>query len=216
MAGVLVGWLTSGVEADRTPLRWVAVLLLPAALLSLSGRTFLRNAMWSSPVLIWSEAVAHAPAHWMPRTVLGESLHDAGRHEEAAAAHRIALAENPEEESIYLKLGFCLAELGRFDEASATFEQLRARHPQSPTALTGLGIVAMMSGRTDEARARFKEVIALDERNVPARQWLATLEEQVGGNPAEVLRLCEEIHRLAPGGLGNEECVRRIQAQRGR
>jgi Flp pilus assembly protein TadD len=82
--------LVSGVKAESTPLRWVAVLLLPTALLSLSGRTLLRNAMWSTPVLLWSEAVARAPNHWMPRTVLGESLHDAGRHEEAVAAHRVA------------------------------------------------------------------------------------------------------------------------------
>jgi Flp pilus assembly protein TadD len=216
IAGVLFGWLMSRAGTEGTPLRWVAVLLLPAALLSLSGRTLLRNAMWGSPILIWSEAVARAPDHWLPRTVLGESLHDAGRHEEAVAAHRIALARNPEEESIYLKLGFCLVELGRFGEATATFEQLRARHPQSRTALTGLGIVAMMSGRTDEARARFKEAIALDEREVPARQWLATLEEQIAGNPTEALRLCEEVQRIAPAGLGNEECVRRNRARLGR
>jgi protein O-mannosyl-transferase len=212
--GTFFGWIVSGTGVHG-PLRWVALLLLPTALLSLSGRTLLRNAIWSSPVLLWGEAVDRAPAHWMPRTVLGESLHDAGRHEEAVTAHRLALAANSEEESIYLKLGFCLAELGRFDEAKATFNQLRARHPQSRTALTGLGIVAMMSHHPDQARERFHDAIALDAREIPARQWLAALEENAGRS-GEALRLCEEIQRLAPVSLGNQECVRRNRAKLGR
>jgi protein O-mannosyl-transferase len=214
--GTFVGWLVSGAGAYGTPLRWVAVLLLSTALLSLSGRTLLRNAMWSSPVLLWGEAADRAPTHWMPRTVLGESLHDAGRHEEAVAAHRVALAANLKEESIYLKLGFCLTELHRFDEAKATFEQLRTSNPQSRTALTGLGIVAMMSGHPLDARARFQEAIALDVRDIPARQWLAILEEQIADNPAEALRLCEEIQRLSSGNGGSQDCVRRNRAKLGR
>jgi Flp pilus assembly protein TadD len=215
MAGAFFGWLAASSDAQGTPVRWVAMLLLPAALLPLSGRTLLRNAIWSSPVMLWSEAAAYAPDHWMPRTVLGEALHDAGRHEEAIAAHRQALAANPDEESIYLKLGYCLAELNRFDEANATFETLRARHPESKTALNGLGIVAMMSGKPDEARSRFHEAMALDASDVTARQWLAVLEEG-SGNPAEALKLCEEIQRLAPVSLGNEECVRRNREKLGR
>jgi hypothetical protein len=49
MRGALFGWLAATTVAEGTPVRWAAVLLLPAALLSLSGRTLLRNAMWSSP-----------------------------------------------------------------------------------------------------------------------------------------------------------------------
>jgi Flp pilus assembly protein TadD len=115
-----------------------------------------------------------------------------------------------------LKLGFCLAELDRFDEAKATFEQLRVRHPQSRTALTGLGIVAMMSDHPVDARARFQEAIALDARDIPARQWLAILDEQIAGNPAEALRLCEEIQRLVPASVGVEECIRRNRTRLGR
>ncbi len=210
--GAGFGWLVSSARVQGTLLRWVVVLLFPAALLSLSGRTLLRNAMWSSPVLLWGEAVDRAPYHWMPRTVLGESLHDAGDHTAAAVQHRLALAANPDEESIYLKLGFCLAELGRFDEANATFKQLRAKHPESRTALTGLGIVAMLSDHPDEARAHFHHAIALDAREIPARQWLAVLEEQTG-NIGEALRLCEEIQRMQPGGLGTDECVGRNRAR---
>jgi Flp pilus assembly protein TadD len=216
MTGAFIGWLASRPLEQGASLRWVAAMLLAPALLSLSGRTLLRNAIWASPVTLWSEAVERAPDHWLPRTVLGESLHAAGRHEEAVAAHRAALAKRPGDETIYMKLGLCLAELGRFDKAAATFEELRTIKPESATAFAGLGIVAMMSGHPDEARSRFHEAIDRDSRDVMARQWLASLEENIAGNAAEALRLCEEIERLEPGGLGNAECIRRNRARLGR
>lgn len=207
--GALMGALVASADSGGLRWRWwVATTLLIAMVLSLSGRTLLRNAMWSSGVTIWSEAVQRAPGHWLPQTVLGEALHDAGRHEDAIAAHRAALDLNPDEDTIYLKLGFCLAELGRTREARAIFERLRARHPQSPTVSLGLGIVAMMSGQPDEGRARFQEALSRDADNLVALQWWARLEEQAG-HPAEALRLCQEVQRLDPWLPGNRDCLAR-------
>jgi hypothetical protein len=45
-----------------------------------------------------------------------------------------------------------------------------------------------------------------------AAQRLASLEEVLGHHPAEALRLCEEIQRIAPGTRGNEDCIRRNHA----
>jgi Flp pilus assembly protein TadD len=97
------------------------------ALLSLSGRTFLRNTVWASPVSLWREAADLAPDSWLPRTVLGEALDVAGQREAAVAAFNTALRLRPDEDYIYMKLGTCLAALGRVEEANATFETLRRR-----------------------------------------------------------------------------------------
>jgi hypothetical protein len=42
---------------------------------------------------------------------------------------------------------------------------------------------------------------------VPMRQVLASLAENT--DPAEALRWCEEIKRIAPQTPGNEECIQR-------
>jgi Flp pilus assembly protein TadD len=192
---------------------WVGVALLVAVLLPLSGRTLLRNAVWASAVTVWSEAAELAPQHPAPRTVLAESLQIAGRRDEAIEAYQIALQLDPLEDSTYLKLGMCLAEAGRFEEAAEVFEALRQVSPDSPFVSTGLGIVAMLAGETSDAREQFRLTIERHPRDTMARQWLAVLEEEVAANPAEALRLCEEVRQIAPGKLSDDECVRRNQAR---
>jgi len=85
--------------------------------------------------------------------------------------------------------------------------------PKSVEAPTGLAVVAMMSGQPVRARQHFLDAIALDPRNIPARRSLAALEETTLSNPAEALRLCEEIAHLAPGTPGNDDCLRRNRPQ---
>ena len=52
-----------------------------------------------------------------------------------------------------------------------------------------------------------------DAGNVPARQSLAMIAERDSANPAEALRLCEEIYQLAPRTPGNDDCIRRNRAR---
>ena len=212
-AGSLVGSLLERVTRVSPLTRALAGTVLAVGLLSLGARTVFRNAVWAYPVALWREATDKAPNNWLPRTVLGETLHDAGRHGEAVVAYKAALQLRPSEPLGYLKLGLCLAELGRFDEATATFEQLRSIDPRSTIVSTGLGAVAMVAGQPDRARDYFVETLKDDPRDVMARQWLAVLEEEAGANPAEALRRCEEIQQLAPGKLSNEDCIRRNRAR---
>jgi Flp pilus assembly protein TadD len=141
--------------------------------------------------------------------LLGEALEDAGRRDEAIEQFQAAVRLRPTEPTGYVKLARCLADVGRLDEATSTFRQLQELDPRSVAASSGLAVVAIMSGQPDRARQHFLETIAIDPRNVPARQSLAALEETTLANPAEALRLCEEIERLAPGTPGNDDCIRR-------
>jgi tetratricopeptide (TPR) repeat protein len=107
----------------------------------------------------------------------------------------------------------CLAALKRLDEASAAFATLRRLDPESAVGPAGLGTVAMLAGRWDEARRYLLDALEVDPRYVAARQSLAILSETVSANRAEALRLCEEIHRLAPEMPGNDDCIRRNRAR---
>ena len=103
--------------------------------------------------------------------------------------------------------------MGRLDEAAATFERLQAIDPQSTSGRIGLGAVALLSGNPARAREYFLATIERDPRNVSARQSLAMLNEMDPANPAEALRLCEEIQHIDPGTLGNDECIRRNRSR---
>ena len=156
---------------------------------------------------MWLEAVEYAPDHWLPRTALGEALHDEGRHDEAIAMYRRAVALRPSEALAYAKLGQCQLETGQMDEADVTFKSLRALDPGSTAASTGLGLIALRARDSLVARAYFLESLAKEPNNIPIRQVLASLAEQT--DPVEALRWCEEIKRLAPLTAGNDECIRR-------
>ena len=71
----------------------------------------------------------------------------------------------------------------------------------------------MLSGRPGQARQHFMDALVLDPGNVPARKSLVALNEMTSGNPAEALRLCEEIQQLAPETPGVTDCVRRNRAR---
>ncbi|PYR64474.1 MAG: hypothetical protein DMF91_00200 [Acidobacteria bacterium] len=193
--------------------RLLARAVLATGLVTLCALTVLRNVVWASPVTLWHEAVDRAPDHWRPRLLLGEALQDNGRREEAVEQYKAALRIRPAEPSAYMKLGLCFAEMGRLQEAAATFQRLRDLDPRSAGASTGLGAVAMLQGQPDRARQYFLEAIERDPRNVSARRSLAILDEIEPANPAEALRLCQEIQQIAPQTPGNDDCIRRNQAR---
>jgi Flp pilus assembly protein TadD len=212
-AGAAAGAIAAGLASMPRRTQWIAGAVLTATVLALSGRTVLRNAMWSDPVRLWREAAERAPANPLPWTVLGESLQMDNRPTSAIEAYRTALRLDPTDEAVYLKLGLCLAELGRFDDARENFEALRQVKPNSPFVATGLGVVAMLMGHVEEARGQLRSAIDRNPSDLMARRWLAVLEEDFAANPAEALRQCEEIRRIAPGGLSDDECVSRNRAR---
>jgi tetratricopeptide (TPR) repeat protein len=210
-AGVAFGWL-AGRLADSGPVaRWAASLGLTVLLITYGLETLARNAVWSDPVRLWQESVSLAPGHFRPRLLLGEALHDAGRYDDAIEQFRIAIRLRPNDPIGYAKIGLSLAQAGRFKPASTAFEQLRALDPSSPAAPNGLGSVALLSGHPDAARTYFLEALAADPGNLPARQSLVALNERERGDPAEAIRLCQEIQRIAPDTDGVADCIRRNQ-----
>jgi Flp pilus assembly protein TadD len=186
---------------------------LAVVIAALAGRTVLRNALWGSPVMVWLEAAERAPDDWLPHLLLGEELHRAGRHEQAAAAFRRVVQLRPEEVPAYGKLGVCLSEQGQLDEAATAFGRMKALDAQSAEASNGLALVALLRGHIDEARRGYQSTLTIDPANIAARRGLAVLEETAGTNPAAALKWCEEIRRLDPFTPGNDECIRRNQAR---
>ena len=179
-AGSLVGSSMSYLSRVSALARILGYSALVAALLAFSARTFLRNAIWADPVKLWREAADKAPTDPLARIVLGEVLHDAGRHQEAVESFQAALKLDPNEPLTYFKLSMCLTESGRAAEATAALDELRSIHPESTMVPTGLGVVALITGDPDRARNHFNQALEIDPRNVLALLWLAVLEEGHG------------------------------------
>ena len=206
-----VGGYAAPVVGRYRSTRLLAPLAVAAVVLMLGGRTVLRTLVWGDAVSLWDEAVRSAPGEWLPRAVLGESLHAAGRHEEAVASYRQSLTLAPRTANTFVNLVVCLSELGRDDEARSAIDRFEALEPTSPFVPIARGSVAAIGGRPQEAKPEFLRALERDPASVMARQWLAVLAEE-NGDPAEALNQCYELQRLAPGRLSIDECIARARA----
>jgi tetratricopeptide (TPR) repeat protein len=215
-AGALADRVWSWMAVSHRATRGVLVAGFIALLLTLGGRTFLRNALWNRPVLVWLDAAERAPNDWLPHRLLGEELHRAGQHAEAIAAFTRAIQLAPGEVSSYGKLGVCLSEQGDLKAAEAVFLKMRGLDARSPEASNGLATIALLGGNLETAKRGYLETLGLDPENVGARRGLAVVAEGPGGNPADALRWCQEIKRLDPDATGINECIARNQARIGR
>jgi Flp pilus assembly protein TadD len=212
-AGSVVEWLVERARRMSVRVELAATLVFVMVIMSLAGRTILRNVIWGNPVGLWEEARDKAPDHWLPHLLLGEALHNSGHHFEAAAEYSQSMRLRPEEDFTYRKLGLCLIELKQYETARQLFARLRKAHRESVTASLGLGAVATSEGNAELARAYFMEAIGQDTNNVTARESLVLLDESEPANPLEALRLCREIRVIAPGTPGNDDCIRRNEAR---
>ncbi len=74
---------------------------------------------------------------------------------------RKALASEPHNPKLYLRLGFVLIDLGRVEEAAAALEQALALDPNSHDAINLLGRIAFMRGALDAALTHYRRALEL-------------------------------------------------------
>ncbi len=163
-------WLSATPVARRT-WRIGAVVLLGI----LAGRTTVRHLTWHDPVMLWTEASIAAPDHWLPYVPLGESLHRAGRHDEAAAAFGMALQRNAPDVTVPRKLGVCLLEGGYPEAAASAFAQAAARHPSSWEAPAGLAMASLARGDLAGAQQHLESARRQSPTELTAVEALAAL-----------------------------------------
>jgi tetratricopeptide (TPR) repeat protein len=74
---------------------------------------------------------------------------------------RKALASEPHNPKLYLRLGFVLIDLGRVEDAAAALEQALALDPKSHDAINLLGRIAFMRGALDAALTHYRRALEL-------------------------------------------------------
>ncbi|MBD1868470.1 CHAT domain-containing protein [Cyanobacteria bacterium FACHB-471] len=100
---------------------------------------------------------------------LGRALGNQGKHEEAIAAYRCAIALNPTLGTTYNNLGNSLRSLERLEEAAVAYHQAIELTPTLVVAYNNLGFVLNQLSRPEEAREIYNRVNAIDPRLIALR-----------------------------------------------
>ena len=125
-------------------------------------------------------------------TAYGEILVKAGRHEEALAVCREAIAAQPDNADAHLCLGTALAPLGRRTEALTAFGKAEALRPTSAVPLAWRGSVLTELARMPEARELFDRARAL-EPHLPSVLYMRAAANEFRLPEAEVAELENQL-----------------------
>lgn len=212
-AGVFMaaGWGAAWVALRLTTRgqRLMFQLLIVILGMHLAARTIIRNDVWRDPVTLWTEAIREAPREWLPRMALADVHREANRCEDAVPHYREGVALGGGDKAAYVKLAGCLMQLQRLEEARAVFTTLSNTEPDAADGPLGLALVAVISGSGD-ARASLREALTREPASIAARMLLASVYEK--DEPAEALRLCREVRKMAASTDGVEACIARAAA----
>ncbi len=128
----------------------------------------------------------------------GEVLLYSGKKAEAEAAFRRAIELDPNDLAGYQNLARYLAITGRPQEVLETYESALARKPDSGTLQLVVGTLYEMQSKNQEAMAHYEEAIRLDPDLGVARNNLAYLLTEEGGDLDRALELAQEAKALLP------------------
>jgi tetratricopeptide (TPR) repeat protein len=143
---VVGGWV---ILSRSLALGWIAAILLTIVLAALSARTYLRNAEYQNPELIWADNVRERPANPRAHFNLGFTRMAMGRPAEAVNEFRAALQLAPDYYAAASALGRALVRSGNSSEAEKFYTDEMSILPAfSPEA-------HLERGRLRAARADF-------------------------------------------------------------
>jgi protein O-GlcNAc transferase len=144
----------------------------------------------------------------------GAALRTQGRHEEAAAEFRAALALEPNFAEAHHQLGNALKSLRRYPEAAVSLRAAALLAPQSGAVWLNLGVACLEIGRADEAIACFRRAVRLEPTRPEAHNILghALLTQ---GRCTAAKRCLEEALRLRPGYPAAQDNLGRLLKTQG-
>jgi tetratricopeptide (TPR) repeat protein len=174
-----------------------------AVIAAFAVRTFERNRDYSSALSLWQSVVDRRP-HGRARFALANELMQAGRHDEATAQLRLAVADYPDARA---GLGTELLLQGQIEEGVAVLEAFVDANPSLPNRAPALMLLAQAHRALAEraltqqnatvAESEARKSIALENTNADAHNLLgAALASQ--GKLREAIPEFQSALRLNP------------------
>lgn len=143
----------------RTAAGLAAVLVL-----AFGTATWLRNGVWKSEVLLWSDVVSKSPEKYRAHINLADAFRKEKDLRRAIGHFDRAVALDPGRAHGYLWRAMVSRDLGDRDAARADLDRAIARDPADARAYSSRGLVLSELGRGDEALKDFDRALRLDPR----------------------------------------------------
>ncbi len=132
-------------------LEWKQRVMIEApVLIVLMALTYQRNAVWGSPMALWTDTVAKSPHKVRPRLQLADAYYQGSRFTEAAENYEAATHLAPPTYLLLVNYGLALDRGGHYDEALAKLLEAAALEAD-PQAWALMGQVYGQQHKTDEA-----------------------------------------------------------------
>ena len=138
---------------------WMAMAPVLAVILPLGYLTQVRENVFASDTLLWSDTLRVNPFSSMARNNLGLTLMRKGELDGAASEFRQALKMAPKYLDARNNLGLVLVQKGQAEEGMTQYRQALEIDPAFVQARNNLGLALYQAGRVDEATLNFEKIL---------------------------------------------------------
>ncbi len=149
--------------------------------------TLQRNAVWATPLMLWSDASQKAPQVMRPHYNMAAAYFEAGKYEEAVQELRETIRIDPQYATAYNSLGYIYIQLKQYDSAADSFRTAMDLRVDFVEAISNLAITYWSMGRLQEARDQFQKALEVDPSYAPARNGIERVTQilkKTGGDKA--------------------------------
>jgi tetratricopeptide (TPR) repeat protein len=176
----------------------VGTALAACALTLLGFLAHQQSKHWRDSIAVWGRVVAVEPTSYIGNWMLGVSLQEVGRHDEALEHLRIALAQRPDDDErlnrnqpgVRYRVALSLFAQDRAQEGEAALRAVLAQRPDHPPALDAMRSILRARGELGELQRTFAAALKADPKLRMA--WLGLidtlLDEQRPEDAATVAR----------------------------
>jgi tetratricopeptide (TPR) repeat protein len=130
-----------------------------ASALVLGSATMQRNAVWASPLTLWSDSASKSPGKARPHLLLGEALDAAGMRAEAERSLRRGVENDPGSVPGRTSLATFLQKTGHAPEAEEEYRAVLRIDPAHYPAIFNLATLLWGTGRREEAGALYRRYL---------------------------------------------------------
>ncbi|MGH9392970.1 MAG: tetratricopeptide repeat protein, partial [Terriglobales bacterium] len=184
-----------------------ALQLNPADTEALAGETAAMDAAGQSsrvPDVILEQLKRNTSAHAAPATLavinaqLARAYLNQKKLDEAQAALRLSISQDPHNYNTYVLLGILFAKKQSFSEAQQQFLQATSANHNNAGLWTMLGMIDEQIHKPAEAQQSYQRAIALDPNNGVANNNLASLLSSQPQQLEQALLLAQRAKRVLP------------------